>query len=249
MRNGAVIKKIAIVLYLAGLHAAVAALLVQGGWAVRLAARLGWREAPNLGDPRFVRIMLDCQRRQDGNIPDGAAIFIGDSLVQGLCVAAVAPNAVNLGIAGDTTAGVLQRLPAHPALARAGLIVLAVGINDVGVLPNREIARNWEAIAGRLPPEVPVIFCAVLPVDERVKPGWRGLNRDVIQPLNRELEARVRSRPGGRWVDAGPRLADAAGQLRAGFHDGDGLHLNSAGNAVWIAELRAALAAAAGGGP
>ena len=71
----------------------------------------------------------------------------------------------------------------------------------------------------------------------------------MIQPLNRELEARVRNRLGSRWVDAGPRLADAAGQLRAEFHDGDGLHLNSAGNAVWIAELRAALAAAAGGGP
>src|SRR5262245_21550491 len=51
------------------------------------------------------------QIKVDGNVPDGSVLFFGDSLVQGLCVVAVTPNAVNFGIGGDTTAGLLDRLP------------------------------------------------------------------------------------------------------------------------------------------
>jgi lysophospholipase L1-like esterase len=237
-------KTTAVILYLVGLHLLAAVLLVQSGLIPRIGARLGWMRTSNQADPAYVQIILDCHDRLDGNVPDGAVVFVGDSLVQGLCVSAVAPVAVNYGMAGDTTAGVLRRLPRYGSLARAGAVVIAVGVNDVKSISSAEILRNWGAILDRLPADVPTVCGAILPLDETVRRSWRGLNHSDIRPLNAGLETLVQSRPNAVWVDPTPVLVDADGNLRREFHDGDGLHLNSRGNAVWISSLRTAVARA-----
>jgi hypothetical protein len=40
-------------------------------------------------------------------------------------------------------------------------------------------------------------------------------------------------------VDIGSRLIDSTGNPSVTFQDADGVHLNSAGNRIWIEELRA----------
>lgn len=185
--------------------------------------------------------MLNYHARMDGNVPAGAVIFIGDSLVQGLCVSAVACPAVNYGIGSDTTIGVLQRLPAYPSLARAGAIVLAIGVNDFRRRPNGEILAHYRQILATLPGNAPVVINAVLPQDEAVRPEWRDRNTGRIQPLNRELEHLAASDPRWSFINVGPSLVDAAGNLRDEFHVGDGVHLNAAGNAIWIRGLKEAV--------
>jgi hypothetical protein len=100
--------------------------------------------------------------RMDGNIPDGAVIFIGDSLIQSLCVSAIACPSVNYGIGGDTTVGVLHRLPFYHSITRASVVVLSIGINDMKYRTNEEILSNYKIIINKIPHKVRIIFSALL---------------------------------------------------------------------------------------
>jgi len=185
--------------------------------------------------------MLCYHARMDGNVPDGAVIFIGDSITQGLCVSAIACPSVNYGIGSDTTVGVLKRLPSYKSIQRASAIVIAIGINDMRYRSNEDILRNYAAIAKQIPEDVPVIFSAVLPIDEEVRDQWQGRRRARIKALNADLETLTKQHENLFFVDAGPLLVDENGNLADQYHVGDGVHLNTAGNAIWIEELRRAI--------
>jgi lysophospholipase L1-like esterase len=184
--------------------------------------------------------MLQYHLRMDQDVPDRAVVFIGDSLVQGLYTDAVANPSANFGIGGDTTAGVLARLPAYRSLQRASAVVVGVGLNDLKFRNNEAITANYRSILQTLPVNVPVVMSAVLPVNERVFPHAAIANAR-IRDLNVSLAALCKADPRCLFADAGGSLVDASGNLAAAFQDGDGVHLNSAGNRVWAGELRHAI--------
>jgi lysophospholipase L1-like esterase len=178
--------------------------------------------------------------RMDGNVPDGSVIFIGDSITQGLCVSAVAPLSVNYGIGGDTTVGVLNRLSIYQSMNRASVIVMAIGINDMARRSNEEILKNYALITDKLPAATPVIFSAVLPLDDEIHP-WDDTN-PRIKALNAGLKAFCETSSRLHYLDIGNLLVDKKGNLADEYHDGDGVHLNAKSNAIWIAELRKKIA-------
>lgn len=227
-------------------HGLLVVLLLRPDVAERLAWRFGLPR-PQAEITAFHREMTAYHARADAGVPDGAVIVLGDSLVQGLTVTALAPGAVNYGIGMDTTAAVLQRLPHHASsLPRARAIVLAVGVNDL-LRTDRDdaaIRRLRAQLVAALPAQVPLLIGALLPVDAARQRVPAGLNARIAA-LNATLHADVAAwRAQGRrvqLVDAGPALRDATGALAARWHVGDGLHLNAAGNAVWAAALRRGL--------
>ena len=228
-------------LYFAGVHLLLLAALATSDFLPMVAEKLGLRNAADFRNRSFHSRTLDCHARVEGNVPDGAVVFIGDSTIQGLCVSAIAAGAVNYGIAGDTTRGMLMRLPAYPSLDRARAIVVSVGVNDLSGLPAWKIVRNWTAIADGLPAHVPTFFVAIPPIDESRHPRWAGRNRDLIRPLNEQLADQLALRKNRYFIDPSARLLDATGNLSPDFHVGDGLHLNAGGNAILIDVLSAAL--------
>lgn len=190
------------------------------------------------------RRMLRYQARMDGNVPDGAVLFIGDSMTQGLCVSAVSPLSVNYGIGSDTTAGVLKRLPTYRSIRRAGAVVVAVGVNDMKLRSNDEILHNYAAIAAQIPEKVPIVFSAVLPLNEKSREERRVRYRERTRTLNARLEEFCRGSSRFFFLDVGPLLSDDTGNLAGEYDDGDGVHLNAKGNAIWISGLREKIAEA-----
>ncbi len=188
--------------------------------------------------PHFHR-MLTYHLRMIENIPHGSAIFIGDSITQGLCVAAVAPYSVNFGIGSDTTVGVLTRIPNYKVpLANASVVVIAIGVNDLRMRDNTEIARNFELILDALPPPATVVLSSILPVDERSRRDLDGFSSRIVD-LNSELQKLATSRTNVYYLDNKPTMdVDSDGRLDAALQCGDGVHLNSAGNTVWINNLQ-----------
>lgn len=188
--------------------------------------------------PHYPR-MVTYHERVDGNVPDGAVIFIGDSITQGLAVVAVTPLAVNYGIGKDTTVGVLKRVPLYKSLPRAEAIVLTIGVNDLRERSHDEQMSNYGLILEQMLPEVPLIVCAIHPVDERVwvEPEFNAR----IEAINEALELLCSEYPQSHFVDYGDAFVDDAGQLDSRYHVGDGLHLSTAGYEVWIEALRDAL--------
>lgn len=184
--------------------------------------------------------MLQYHLRMDGNVPNKAVVFIGDSLVQGLHTNAVACPSVNYGIGGDTTVGVLGRMPQYRSLLRASAVVLAIGFNDMNLRDNQGIIQNYRRILKTLPPDVPLVCSAVLPVNE-AKLSTGSVSNARIRDLNAGLKALCQEDGRRLFLDIGGRLVDTKGDLSAAFQDGDGVHLNSAGNGIWIEELRVAV--------
>ena len=180
--------------------------------------------------------------RQDGNVPKDAVIFIGDSITEGLCVAAVADKAVNYGISGDTTMGVLRRLPQYHSINRAKAVVLAIGINDMWRNPNSnpQILNNYELILKMIPKKIPVIFSAILPIDDRLEKDRPGGNARVAE-VNKAAEKICAAHKNCHFFDSGSKLLAPDGQLKSEYHVGDGLHLGTKGYDVWIADMKKAL--------
>ncbi len=181
------------------------------------------------------RDLLAFSFRVEQNIPDNAVVFIGDSLIQGLCVAAVTPYAVNLGIGRDTTAGVLQRISRYKGLKRAGAVVLLVGVNDVIQGQREGIVDQYKTILQIIPDTVTIVLCALLPVDERATTKVR--NRDIVL-INAGMKAACMHNENCRFFDSTEKLIDFSGNLETQYHIGDGIHLNRQGYEIWIAGMK-----------
>ncbi len=190
--------------------------------------------------------MMRYHEYMDGSVPAGAVLFVGDSITQGLCTAAVCGAGVNYGIGSDTTVGVLGRLPKYASMDRAAAVVVAIGVNDLRRRDNAEILANYRKIAELITPRAPLIFSAVLPVDERVKPESPGMNARILE-LNRGLAEICAATRNCRLVDVTAGLADGTGNLAPEHHVGDGVHLGDKGYAVWIKALAEAVNAVGGG--
>ena len=232
-------KKQTTIAYLIGVHILLAVVLLKSDFIDRVEHKLGIHktaEPPEI--TQHYHRMLHYHRRMDGNVPEGAILFIGDSITQGLCVSAIASPAVNYGIGSDTTTGVLQRLPYYNSIGRASAVVLAIGINDMKRRSNDEILENYRAIIAQIPKTIPVIVSAVLPLDEESRDDWQGRNQKRIKTLNSNIVNLAMVENNVFFVDAGPLLIDEAGNLADVYHDGDGVHLNSRGNAIWIDALK-----------
>ncbi|MCA8969580.1 MAG: hypothetical protein KDC95_07350 [Planctomycetes bacterium] len=226
-----------IVVYVVLLHVALVAalvlLIVRPGIVDRL---LG---GGRIDMSAFRRETAAYLERVDQSAPDGAVLFVGDSQVQSLAVARVAPNAINLGIGSDTAAGVRARLETMQSLTRASALVLVVGHNDARTRSPEDFLADVSAILDGLPATLPVVVCAILPIDPSLV---RGLGTKDIKSLNTAIEALTALRPTTVFVDPGPALSGVDGVLRAECHVGDGVHLSKVGNVLFADRLRAALA-------
>ncbi|MDF1852688.1 MAG: GDSL-type esterase/lipase family protein [Verrucomicrobiales bacterium] len=186
--------------------------------------------------------MLHFHECIDGNVPKGSVLFFGDSLIQGLLCTRIQENAVNFGIGTDTTAGVLDRLDTYRSLDHASLVVFGVGLNDLfSKRTDSEIVENIKAFRSRIPIETPVLINAILPVDqplveERNGFSYQGLNKR-IENLNELLRILCADKDQYWFCDPSRDLEDGGGNLKKSLHTGDGVHLNSAGNEIWIRAL------------
>lgn len=184
-------------------------------------------------------LMLKFHERIDATVEPNSVIFFGDSLVQGLHTAAIAPVSVNYGVGSDTTSGLHKRLPLYQSIIEAKVIVIAIGVNDVRYgLSKEKILENYQQILQDLPADVPILMSGILPVDENINPDWRGFNQKISE-INSALEAYADSE-NIFFMDITEQLIDSENNLANEFHD-DGLHLNGAGNQVWLDELESIL--------
>jgi lysophospholipase L1-like esterase len=160
-------------------------------------------------------------------------VFLGDSLTEQGKWSERFPelDVVNLGVSGDTTEQVLERL--HQVTERPpSTIVVMVGTNDLAWRRSVEqIVRNMESILWRLRNELPearILVQSVLPRDRELADRVREINIHL-----RQFAPTVKA----EWVDLWPVFAEEDGEIRPEL-SGDRLHLNEAGYEAWAQVLR-----------
>jgi lysophospholipase L1-like esterase len=173
-----------------------------------------------------------------------ALVFLGDSITQGwgddFGGRFPGVKAVNRGISGDTTRGVLIRLQEDVLSLRPVGIILLIGTNDLEDQAEPEIvAANLKLILAELKradPRLPVILCQVFPSSaSKKRPA------DRIKKLNELYAAAVRGDPQVTLLETWPLFANAQGDSKPEEFP-DLLHPNPAGYAKWTAALRPVLA-------
>src|SRR5689334_6374442 len=154
-------------LYLGLVHLlALYMLLSYSPWPAIAAAELGltsrWIEFD-----RYHQNRVGLLARHAQALAPGAALFIGDSQLAALDVAALADHAAQLSVAGDTARGTAARMRHYArALREARVVVLHVGTNDLRYRPPEALRPYYDRILAAVPAGVPVVVTDVLPVDE-----------------------------------------------------------------------------------
>ncbi len=169
----------------------------------------------------------------------GATVFLGDSQMVGLATSNLAPKPENFGIAGDTIDGLLLRLPRY-RLTGARLIVVEIGVNNYVTDGFSGFSPKYRRALGMLPRHTPVISVGIFPVKRGVttRLGLPVGMTQAIRQANREIADACRQYPNCRFLDVSAALSDADGYLQTRYDSGDGLHLSTAGYAVWEKALK-----------
>ncbi len=176
----------------------------------------------------------------------GAIVFFGDSITQGwgddMGGSFPGVKVANRGISGDTTRGMLVRLPEDVLALRPSGVVLLMGTNDLEEGAEADlIAGNVRRILEefrKLDPAMPVILCEVFPSS-----ATKSRPTDKIKAINEKVAAVARAFPQVTVLDTWTLFANAEGDAKAAEFP-DLLHPNLAGYSKWAAALRPLLATA-----
>jgi lysophospholipase L1-like esterase len=229
-------KRTMLIAYLIALHLLLGLILWKSDFIPRVMARLSGKPHPEELSKHF-RNMRAYHSRSTAIVPEGSVFFIGDSMIQGLCVDAVIQPSVNYGIGGDTTVGVMERMGDY-AFERATAVVLCIGGNDLTYRAPEVVVANMEKIIARIDSRLPVIISSVPLVDEGARDILRGQNTSTSK-LNTLLQHLAARSPRLAFVDHSNLTH--RGQLRPDLHIGDGIHPNNEGNRILAANLRIAV--------
>jgi len=181
--------------------------------------------------------LLTFQLREDKNTPAGSVLFFGDSHIQGMAVSGITQLASNFGIGHDTSAGLAKRIRKYDSIIKSRLVVVAIGQNDIGTVANFKIIDNIEDIIKFVPPEIPILISGIFPLDTNLV-NTPNTNK-IISKLNTLLRDICSVDARLHYLPPPHNFLTSEGNLRSEYHIGDGIHLNSGGNAVWVSKLQA----------
>lgn len=215
------------VAYLALVHALLAVALIRPDSIAGRKVQLG------LAVPGKAHIenMRRFHSRMDAGIPRGAAIFLGDSITQSMPVAAVTSAAVNYGIGSQTSEQLLESMTIYKSLARASVIYLNIGTNDIRDGKGEQLPQQFERILQAMPANVPLIWSSIVP--------RYAADNAVIHKVNNVAKTMCEKRPQCTYIDTWTFLADSNGK-KIERHYVDAEHPGSSGYALWIAEMKKA---------
>ena len=197
-----------------------------------------WDTIPRL--PEHYRKRLE-QFRKEKERP-GAILFLGNSITEGGNWQKLLGDttALNRGIGGDITFGLLQRLD-EVVRHQPRKLFLLIGINDLSKgIPEEVVLQNTFVIVSKLRRELPntrIYVQSILPVNPSFKnfPAGYALQQQV-EVVNTQLK-KIQARFGYTYIDLFSRFLDKQGVLEATLST-DGLHLNAAGYQRWVEVLK-----------
>lgn len=159
-------------------------------------------------------------------------LFIGDSIIKNMSLDAFeCKRCVNLGIIGDTTYGIVDRVKGYKLIKNASIIFLEGGVNDLpfGKAYDYEVSKNYERLISLIPSEVQIYILGILSVNEKIpkaRPGWNSR----IKSINSHVNEICRHYPNCKMIALPELSVDKNGDLLDVYLSrGDGIHLSKYG--------------------
>jgi lysophospholipase L1-like esterase len=177
----------------------------------------------------------------------GSIVFLGDSITDFFRLNEFFPEVyvINRGISGDTTDGVLRRLPESVYELSPSKVFLMIGTNDLANKKSVEyISENIKKIISEIKensPQTKIYLQSVYPVsllkDKKIKRFIVGKrNNDDISRLNSILKT-MADEMEITYIDVYNHLVDESGNIKTEYTV-EGLHLTIQGYSVVAGVLR-----------
>lgn len=174
----------------------------------------------------------------------GRVVFVGDSITDGCDLDKYYEGlgAINRGISGDTTGGVLNRMKISAYDLKPSLIVLLIGTNDYQRIPphkNENILKNYRKILTGFKeklPDTPVIVQSVYPIADVSFHNHYRYGHGNIEDLNEGIKS-LAEEYGYYYADVYSLLVEGEEEMNMEYSE-DGLHPNEKGYEVISAYLR-----------
>ncbi|WP_336366660.1 GDSL-type esterase/lipase family protein [Marinobacter sp. C2H3] len=221
-------------------RAVAVALLLAAGFLAGYGLR-GYTEPPEDAiTAAYMANLRVFQQRVLMDLPDSAIPVYGDSHIQGLALQRADSRLVNFGIGHDRVGTLAERVREGASQRRFSTYVVAVGINDLmHGASSADVVGPIKSLISDLPFARRLIIGSVLPV-ARTRPGAEAIN-ERVRDVNESLSALAATRARVTYLNSYEVLADDEGYLPSRYHLGDGLHLNSEANRLWLRQLAQAL--------
>lgn len=176
-------------------------------------------------------------QRLDGQLSPKKLLFIGDSMVQGLAVSEISEKAINFGIGTDIVSGVRSRLKDYRSTQTSDCLFINVGINDLirGYSLNSTL-REFSQLFRSLAEHPRVLVGELIPV-KSLSPKLERVVDD-ISLFNKMLAEEIENHENVLLIKQYDIFLGDGNELSDAYHIGDGLHLNTAGNRLWIEHLK-----------
>ena len=176
-------------------------------------------------------------------IVNGGIIFLGNSITEGGNWKKLLGDslAINRGISGDNTFGILNRI-GEVTVRQPAKLFLLIGINDLSKnIPEEVILGNLITIVSRVhrsSPNTIVYVESIFPLNAgHEKFPEKFLNKESqVLTINTQLR-KYAARMKFTFVDLYGEFTDSEGKLEKTYTT-DGLHLNASGYAQWVKILK-----------
>ncbi len=168
----------------------------------------------------------------------GGIIFLGDSITE-MCEWQeffLEKKVLNRGISGDSSFGVIDRLPGIIQL-QPRKIFITIGVNDLQRhYPTETVINNIKTIVNTLRAETDgdIYLQSILPVIETKL--QTGIKNNTINQVNDELKKFAEENK-IEFLDNSSFMKDNTGNLKENLSS-DGLHLNGDAYRLWIENIR-----------
>lgn len=186
----------------------------------------------------------DCRltAHRKAGIPTGAIVWMGDSITEQGWWSYLTKerNIINLGIGGDTTPGMLARLP-EILEAQPSKIFLMGGVNDLsGNRPVEEISENVRKMLVMVKEHAPkcVVYLqsVITPNDDVIAYPYAAGKQEQTAELNEHYKA-LCDEGLAVWVDLRPLLHNEKGEVREELTK-DGIHIHPEAYRIWVDHLK-----------
>ena len=170
-------------------------------------------------------------------------VFLGNSITDGSewCELLRNPHAVNRGISGDTSEGVLNRLY-QVTRAQPAKVFLLIGINDLSknISPDTVYVNIVKIVSTitKQSPKTRVYVQSIFPVNNTFKTFANHTSRTPqVKAINEKLK-NICPKLGATFIDLFSILKNPTDDLLNPMYTNDGLHLLGEGYQVWAKAIQ-----------
>lgn len=160
-------------------------------------------------------------------------ILLGDSHTYGLVqYLSKSPDLVNVGINGDTTKGVLDRLSENILSIQSDIVIIQIGYNDFKYRSLAQTIANYKKILGILNEKKQLYLFSLFPVNHK-----RSIVNRKICLFNKELKTICNSSSKYKYVNIFDDLYDHCTKGIITDYTYDGVHLNVKGYNFYLSAI------------